>query len=424
MMREGGRVWGEEGLLGRGEEVCAVGSDKGGFGLWRGRLDFEMGRGKGFGFERVRGFVAGKLGELVRGLWVDGQEGGGEEEEELCGQVVYVFLRLTRFLFDAGFGELAVAAWQAVLEMTFCRPAGDFGTAESALASFADFWESEVPRIGEPGAKGWRHFVEAGEDMADPPEAGSGKPGETPKTADPFKAWAAAEQQAAEKARMPARTLDEGTEDDPFRVVMFSDIKDFLVWFPPAVLPRVKPLLVDAYLVFCGLPPAGLSGNEFTVMLDDPFVAGRGQGLNLGLNKDDAGTTLDLSRREPAFGQQGGNMAISPEIMFSGQSWFRYLDKWSNTHRLEDDQVDASWVLGTLRYLVRDCGMEGPAEYYLAMEWLNEPTGARKVAKGLLKQYSSDIRLYNAYALVEWANEKPEVSHKVLSSATGLTLVS
>jgi hypothetical protein len=359
------------------------------------------------------------LGEEIERVAGQGQEG---VEEEVCRQVVYVFLRLTRFLADAGFAELAVAAWQAVLEMTFCRRPRDDHAAETTLVSFADFWESEVARIGEEGAKGW-HFVETGEDMVDPPEARADRPSEVPKTTDPFQAWAALEHQGAEKARMPARTLDEGTEDDPFRVVMFSDIKDFLVWFPATVLPLVKTLLADAYLVFCGLPPAGLSDEKFAAMLDDPFVARRGQGLDLGLNRDDE-TTQDLTRQAPEFRQMGGNMAISPEVLFSGTPKFRYLDKWSDTHQPGDSQVDISWVLRTLGYLVKDCRMEALAEYYLAMEWLNEPAGARKAAKGLLKKYSSNISLYNAYALIEWANGNAEVSHKVFSSATGLSLVS
>jgi hypothetical protein len=380
-----------------------------------------MGRVAAFGVEEVRGVVEKKLAEFGRVL--ERVVAAGGEEEEVCEQTVYVFLRLTRLLWDAGFGELAVAAWQGVLEMTFCRPTREL-SAEAAMELFGEFWESEVARIGEDGARGWRRFVEAGEDMADPPEPWLERACEVPKMADPFKAWAAAEQQAAERARMPARTLDEGTEDDPFRVVMFSDIKDCLVWFPSAVLVRVKPLLAEAFLVFCGLPPAGVCGQRFGAMLSDPFVASKGQGLDLDLNRTDAGTSLDLSRRAPEFRQQGNSMAMSPEVLFSGDSWFRYLDKWSNTYQCGNRQVEMSWALRTVGYLVKDCGMEALAEYYLVMEWLNEPAGARKVAKALLKQYSSNIRLYNAYALVEWSNNNTEVSHKVLSSATGLAPVS
>ncbi len=44
------------------------------------------------------------------------------EQIECCKQIIYVFLRLTRFLADAGFGELALAAWQASLELNLARP--------------------------------------------------------------------------------------------------------------------------------------------------------------------------------------------------------------------------------------------------------------------------------------------------------------
>ncbi|KAK4106659.1 DUF1740-domain-containing protein [Parathielavia hyrcaniae] len=380
-----GKRW-EEVLLGEEKKVRGAGG-----------LDFEMGRVGSFSVDQVRGLVTEKLAALGEVLAEMAGAGGGEEEEVLM-----------RLLWDAGFGELAVAAWQGMLEMTFCRPMGE-STAEAAMESFGEFWESEVARIGEEGARGWKHFVESGPDAADPPEPRLESAGEVPQAADLFRAWAAAEQQATSRALMPARTLDEGNDDDPFRVVMFSDIKDGLVWFPPAVLSRVKPLLADAFLVFCGLPPAGLSGERFA-----------GLGLDLGLNKVDAGAALGLSRRTPEFRQQGNSMAISPEVLFSGDSWFRYLDKWSNTYQSGDSQVEMSWALRTLGYLVNDGGMETLAEYYLAMAWLNEPAGAKKVAKGLLKRYSSNTRLYNAYALVERANQDLEVSLKVLSSATGL----
>lgn len=428
MMAEAGRVWEEKVLVRKWDKFVKKEKGPGGatrFGLWKGRLGFEMGRVGAFSVEAVRGEMVGKLREL--GAELERDVGDGEQQGEVCEQVVYVFLRLTRLLGDAGFEELAVAAWQAVLEMVFCRPVEEgLSSAEAMVEAFGEFWESEIARVGEEGARGWRHFVEVGEGAVEPPEPRAEMPTDASKTADPFRAWAAAEQRRAERARMPARTLDEGTDDDPFRVVMFSDIKDLLVWFPSTVLPLAKALLVEAFLVFCGLPPTGISGERFAAMLKDPFVSGRGQGLDLVLNldKNDAAATPDLSRLTPDFGQQGGGIAISPELLFSRDSWFRYLDKWSSTFQPGDTQVDVSWVLRTLGYLVKDCGVEDLAEYYLAMEWLNEPTGARKVAKGLLKKYSANTRLYNAYALLEWANNNPEVPQKVLSSATNLSLVS
>ncbi|KAL1837480.1 hypothetical protein VTJ49DRAFT_3741 [Mycothermus thermophilus] len=416
MMREARVLWDEARVAGEWEEVMkryssppsSAGGRSGdataGFALWRGRVDFEMRRAGGFQLERVRDLLVRKLAELGRGL------------------AVYVFLRATRLLWDAGFKERAVAAWQAMLELTFCRPP-ELTSAEPALAAFADFWESEVPRLGEDGARGWRAFVEAGgTGTADVPDpgcfAGGVREPSKPAATNPFEAWADAEEAAAAKAWMPARMMDEDAEDDPFRVVLVDDIKDLLVWFPAGALCVVKPMLVDAFVVFCGLSPAGLSDDRFARLLVDPFVAHHTQGLDQGL-KADSGTAPEVSAREPEFGGHGGCMAISPDVLFAGRTWFQYLGNRSSPP--EGRERDMSWVLQTaLGYLVRECGMESAAEYYLALEWVKAPAQARKVAKGLLKQYSSNVRLYNAYALVEWVKGNVEVSHKVLSSATSL----
>ncbi|KAK4165420.1 NRDE-2, necessary for RNA interference-domain-containing protein [Cladorrhinum sp. PSN259] len=392
-------------------------NDKLSFNLWKTKLNWEMGRVGTCTFDGVKGMMVERLKNLVNIL----REGQGQDEE-LCTQIVYVFLRLTRFLHDTGYAELAVAAWQAILEGTFHRPVEE-EDPKALSASISDFWESEVPRMGEEGAKGWRHFVEAAE-MGDLPEIKTDKrvdevqPGD-----DGYRAWAAVEQQRIEAARMPARTLDEVAEDDPFRVVMFSDIEDFLVWFPSSLLPAVRAQLLDAFLVFCRLPPAQISGVKANTLSHDPFLTGRGQAFHAQADlESQLGLELEISKQPPEFSQQGGNLAISPDVLFSGSTWFKYLDKWPNTQKPRDTQVDLSWVLGTLKQLVRVCGVEGLAEYYLAMEWHNAASGARKVAKALLKQYSSNLRLYNAYALIEFANGNVEVSHKVLQSATSLEL--
>ncbi|KAL2256927.1 hypothetical protein VTK26DRAFT_916 [Humicola hyalothermophila] len=437
MMREGMKVWGR----GRGRSPGRDGDEIGregavvlerkwdevmaenrGFAVWKARLDWEMGRVRELTVERVRGLMEARLREL-RGRLAEAEGRSGEgERESVCNEVVYAVLRLTRFLQDCGYAELAVAVWQAMLEMAFCQPGEDVvgENSDAWLEAFAEFWESEMPRIGEDGARGWRAFVEAESGLGDPPEGKMQKSGEVPPTADPFTTWGAVERQAMKQARMPARTLDEGADDDPFRVIMFSDIKDLLVCFPSALLQHVRPRLLDAFLVFCGLPASGVAGERFCALLSDPFVACKGQGLELALGHGDVATASDAPSPAPEFRQQGGNMAISQEALFSGCSWFRYLDKWTGTFQSGERQVVVDWVIRTLGYLVKDCGVEELAEYYLAMEWLNDTTKARKVARGLLRQYSANIRLYSAYALIESANRNPEVSYKVLSSATSL----
>ncbi|KAK0738292.1 NRDE-2, necessary for RNA interference-domain-containing protein [Schizothecium vesticola] len=416
MMREGARAWSPKTLAKRWDDV----SEKypGSFSLWRARLDYEFGKVAACTYEDVRDFMFKKLRELRGKL----SEACASEDDPSdltvhCGQLIYVFLRLTRFLQDAGYLELAVAAWQAMLEMSFCRPRSLPEKEEDILTEFSDFWETEVPRIGEEEAKGWSYFVE---DVNGATQETRTKPktlSEIPQTEDMFKAWVAVEKQAVAAARMPASTMDEDAQDDPFRVVMFSDIKEFLVWLPDKVLATARAHLLDAFLLFCGLPTAQLSDGPIDAANDDPFVAVRSEAFETILSQAESERTLG-ERKTPEFGHQGGRMAISLDVLFPGDSWFRYLDKWEKSQ--SESRVEPAWVLATLKHLVLRRGIAELAQYYLALEWVNEPAGARKVAKSLLKAYSTDAGLYSAYALIESANQNVDMAEKVLSSATSL----
>ncbi|KAL0473466.1 NRDE-2, necessary for RNA interference domain-containing protein [Neurospora intermedia] len=410
MMREGEKVWDPKQLAKRWEEITKSNSDS--FLLWVSRLNYELSQVATFTYDELKTFMVTKLQILHRTLATASSE---KNVVMLCSQLIYVFVRLTCYLRDSGYIELAVAAWQATLELNFCRPrnASNF---QSAIEDFSDFWESEVPRIGEGNAKGWRHSVEDVGAMTDPPEAIPREPSGPPQARDPFEAWASLERREAAKARMPARTLDEGTDDDPFRIVMFSDIKDLVLWIPSQMLPQVQLQLVDAFLIFCRLPNTAKSS-----ALKDPFIAPRGQAFESLLDqigRHDILNSVEIERKPPLFGQQGGNMALSQELLFSGQDWFQYLGQWASLSIDADGDVRPPWVLETLHYLVLTYGIEQLAEYYLALAWLSEPLGAKKVAKGLLRRYSSNTRLYNAYAMIEFANGNIGIAEKVLLSAT------
>ncbi|KAK1750735.1 NRDE-2, necessary for RNA interference-domain-containing protein [Echria macrotheca] len=423
LMREGSRVWDAKTLSKRWDEVSK--SHKDSFTLWVARLNFELSKVATCNYEDLKGFLTDKLRYLSEALRKACLSGQGEANQlgVLCDQLAYVVLRLTRFLHNTGYAELGVAVWQAILELAFCRPARFLIADDGFESSFSHFWESEVPRIGEDGAKGWSSFADAN-DAPEPPEPKASQSGEAPQTRDVFKAWAITERQTTARSRMPARTLDEGSEDDPYRVVMFSDIKDFMVLVPATAIPQVGPRLVDAFLLFCGFPTAGLSSGLVQAAQHDPFVAGRSKAFEAAITGKAAPAAGDQTTRAPDFQQQGGSMALCQDVLFPGDNWFHYINRRSGGDRSEEDLVDVSWVIGTLRYLVHQCGLEGLAEYYLAMEWLSDPKGARKVAKGLLKQFSSNIKLYSAYARIEWVNGNLDVSEKVMSAATSQGLSS
>lgn len=192
-----------------------------------------------------------------------------ESQIKCSSQIIYVFLRLTSFLADAGFAELASAAWQASLELNLSRPSTVIQTDSEIPASFQEYWESEIPRLGEDNWRGWATFVT---DVAaqEPPDPSVSNPPAPPTTRDGYKAWHTIEYYSAQNATVPARTLDEGAEDDPFRVVMFTDFQDILLYFPTEMVPHLRPQLLDAFILFCRLPPGLRYGS--TVHMDDPLL--------------------------------------------------------------------------------------------------------------------------------------------------------
>ncbi|KAM7201033.1 NRDE-2, necessary for RNA interference domain containing protein [Naviculisporaceae sp. PSN 640] len=421
LMREGAKIWSPKALAKRWDEVFKKETES--FTLWRARLNFELGQVSTCTYEEIKKFITEKIRTLNKKL----SNASNDDLHPLSSQLIYVFLRLTRFLHDTGYTELAVAAWQATLELNLFRPPNeqDF---ETALSSFADYWETEAPRIGEDGWKGgWKCFVESAS-IEDLPEGKSDIPFEVIQSRDVFKAWAAAELQGAQRARMPARTLDENTVDDPFKVVMFSDIRDLLIWIPDQAQQIARTKLLDAFLVFCRLPTTGLSRNddEFSRSLQDPFIASRDVASEAAFNQRGGirDEVVDQeSKKNPQFRQQGANIALSQDVLFAGPNWFQYLSDWSSTDSLGfDDRIEPSWVLGALREIVRQHGSDELAEYYLALEWRNDSSKARRVAKSLLKESPTNTRLYNAYALTERGNQNVEMLEKVLSSATGRNL--
>ena len=158
---------------------------------------------------------------------------------------IYIFLRLTMFMRDSGFSEHAIALWQAMLEFNLFRPAG-LSVAE-ALSMFEAFWDTEVVRIGEVGASGWNsHLSPEAAQIRDLAELEA-------QPTNVFETWAECEGFRSKEARRPARTSDEIAEDDPYRVIIFSDVKDYL--FDIITDEDRQLLLVDTLLTFYNLPP-------------------------------------------------------------------------------------------------------------------------------------------------------------------------
>ncbi|KAM0264768.1 hypothetical protein ACHAQJ_000593 [Trichoderma viride] len=399
LMREGAKVWTNKVATKKWSEVLK--DEDSDFLLWKTHLDFLTSNMTTFQYEDVKKVLLDRLRFALARLTSD-------QPKEAIEEAIFVFLRATRFVYDAGYKELGVAAWQGLLELNFFRPPA-IENEQSALESFHDFWESEVPRIGDSGAKGFRYYVESGgaADAAEPVKASSIGP---PSSRDVYKAWAHLEQFHSQEAKMPARTMDDGTDDDPFRVVMYSDISPFLFLIPTSLLPEVSSQLIDAFLLFFGFPPAFRTSSWTEAAFDDQLISSPLVRFDLEPVKQNDDDPENWHRIEPRF-DLGIRATASPSLLFGGLKWYQYI-----TMKSQNPLVNLVLVSEALKQLVHSAGIEGLAQYYLAAVFSNEPTSIKKPAKALLKQYPANSELYNAYALGESAND-PAVASKVLGAA-------
>lgn len=412
LMAEGMKVWDDKVAARRWEEVLKLcpSSQR----LWQAQMVYRQADIATFRYEDTKKRYISRLEYLQRSIL---SAAPGQLQNELCCQLVSTFIHATTFLSDAGYMELACSVWQASLELTFCRPST--GAPEDHIALFAlfqEFWDSEVPRFGEANSISWAKFAEDPSQF-EPPEPNQLEAWSPPPTRDAYKAWAAKEHWRSRSSAIAARTLDQGAEDDPFRVVLSSDVQDFLIWIPNIAVSNVKPMLINAFLAFCYLPPA------LEVRNADELVPGwpsrSSAGSNLGLlakSQVDLNRSEEVSQRTPDFEQYFKSLARTPQAMLHRADWFMYFEV-SQTSEIHPRQL---WALGALKQLVLQVAELQLAPYYFALHGALAPGDGRKTAKALLKKDPVNIDLYIGYSAREHVAGNTESARNIASAALGL----
>lgn len=361
MLEEGAKVWEASKLSEQWEKISRA--NKSNVRICIAYLNFTQTSFTDFEFEKCKSIFLDCMQNL------NTQPSVRSVSRENTKAIVYIFLRLTTLMREAGYHEFAEALWQAVLELQFFRPATVYG---SLNAAFEEFWESEVARIGESNAKGWSSFDANAQETPEPinvvPEAVGG-------VKDIFKKFAIAEQITARNPILvhAGRSSDDTGEDDPYHMVLFRDIEPILF---SAMLGHDSPRdLIPAFLVFLGMPFPETEDREYEGWELDPFL-----------------TTI--TQRTPGSKNQSLTAAakhrrITTEVLFS--------DAFTGVKLKDPD-----WVRRALQSLV-DANPEDDrlAEYFLAFEYHTAPPTAAKSAKRLLKKRPHSLRLYNAYGIIQ-----------------------
>ena len=389
---------------------------------WTKYLDFMQTNFTSFGFEEVRNAYVDCLNMTNRTRFND--DASEDARNNTFDMQVFIILRMTLFMRESGFAELATAAWQALLEFVFFKPllvqdndrTEDRCSAEAATTMFGEFWDSEVPRIGEEGAEGWANFHRK---RGKPPPPRTEPADDLKGNKDPWRSWLVSERRHGLLSRRPARSVDEIEGNDPYRAVLFSDIRPFLVDSPS---PVDRQLILDAFIAFCRLPPFAAQGpdSRSRIWEKDGFLRNDTLWLSRNLrvawklrSPSQPGSSED---QHPTDGQDepwrsGGQGAfqfpfqhyqVSSDSLFS-RKWFSAFHAWEEQRFADDGPVDAVWVLRSLESLMDvSLNFEAVALHALALELRVSPSTARKSAKRYLRKQPFSIHLYNAYALIEY----------------------
>ena len=408
LLEEGAKLWDTKKLSEEWQNTLKANSQF--IGLWVKYLDFRQTQFLNFTYDRC-------LSTFIDCLRLN--QSSPDNPEKVYVQN-YLFLRLTLFLREAGFAEQAVGLWQAILELVFFRPEGLVlqNDREKTLSQLVQFWESEVARIGDPGAKGWNSESNASME----PIVFSKSAPVVPESV--FESWTTSERERITKARLPARSLDEVEDDDPFRVVLSSDFGEVILLLCDLTS---ADLLIDGFLYFCHLPPLISPNNAPTTgrWRSDNFVQ-NGYMSNPDFTLDDwfVGTEEDTESVAPGLlSFPHPNFIQTLDTIFSGhQTWFSSFQSWIKCTENTRSDIDPDWVRRALRLLVEaNPANDDLAEYELALEFAFNSKEAKKLAKSLLKKRSSSLRLYNAYALMEYRSENHSAAGHVWATALSMS---
>ncbi|KAF2265230.1 DUF1740-domain-containing protein [Lojkania enalia] len=314
---------------------------------------------------------------------------------------LHILIRLTAMIQDAGYQEFSIAIWQAVLEYTLLAPIRKRDDEADGLHMrlFEEFWENEVPRIGELGAKGWRNS-----DLSNPVQAiqNAISLGTLDTPTDDFEAFQAREREHISKLRYPGRTADEIGDDDPFHLILFSDIEDCLKAFPSGASAEE---IIEAFLCFCRLPPLPQLDPQERKWWSDPIL--RREWASSYAPHDEQNIMLRAVREYMSC--PFSSFYMTTELLFE-----------HGFHNISTS-VDTTFIRHTLRLLTFEAmANDVIGEYLLGFELFHFPAEAYKTAKLLLKGRPTSLYLYNAYGLAECRRGNHSKADHVFSTALSM----
>ncbi|KAF8761004.1 Peptidase family M41 [Rhizoctonia solani] len=333
--------------------------------------------------------------------------------EELEMQRLRLFWKACVWLRQAGYIERAISAMQAQIEITFFPPSDRPATFPDTLKMFEEFWDSEVPRIGEEGAQGWANWVSGG-GSGDVYDAGQVFKQLLDPPADPYLHWAQREKTMDSTLTQPLRLRTANFRlDDPHRVIVLSDFSPILT---PLVTPVARRNLLFVCLHFLGLHTPGSTPPPDDIWADDRWMKRESdlfpdQLKSMGPRVLDGGALIGHERvlrpgwgRVKEWGWGVGRVVGAESDMKAGSHM------WEAEDLVGVDIEFTSRVFSMLSPVVQD---EMWDEHWLAFEAASNLKKALKLSRLQLAQDQTSLYRWAGHARLERARNKPEEARKI-----------
>ncbi|KAG5519630.1 hypothetical protein PMAC_001785 [Pneumocystis sp. 'macacae'] len=287
--------------------------------------------------------------------------------------ILYILVRLWFYMKEAGYTENSIASIQALIEFNFFRP--DIFSYDTYytdyLQEFEQFWEAEAPRFGEYEAKGWKNYYNDPQNIT-PPKKGSNllfsnDENISENIEDKYVLWCKQEIYRGLSTN-PKRSTDT-SDNDPYSVVLFSDIEQLLYFFTSN---KIRSNLIYFSLHFLGFSLYRLNKTSNNPLLLDSFVH-------------------DFS-------------------LISSFDWF-WLNNYKSSEFFNENIINSNYIQkrseNPLQFKLKNWPITIDTLFSI------DKTCVRKLAKSILRKNPSNMKLWCAYAQLEYLNGNIQETRKI-----------
>nr|VWO94247.1 Pre-mRNA-splicing factor CLF1 (crooked-neck-like protein 1) [Ganoderma boninense] len=345
--------------------------------------------------------------------------------EDEVGQL-RIFWRAAIALRDAGYVERANALFQAQAELLYAIPEQLHDKPfEVQLDAMEEYWDSEVPRLGEAEASGWAAWdAYRHEHTLRPSKAAAA----APDMSDPYSKWAAAEGLADRTRAISLRSTDEDEDVDPYAVVLFSDIRPLLLCLRSS---RSKDVFRHIWLAFLGVHVPGFLQSlsehpednlddrwAYSHLATEPYLASLFPPTTSTTRITADAHAGVLIGRERVFGSGFGPVKNWGYDVI-GPLETQQPAKWTMWSTQDVQGVD----LPLVRAIFRQCRLEQGGSNWdvlaVAFEAAVDVKSAVKLSKSLLAGAPESLRNWAAHARLETLRGKVKDARKVYQTVLG-----